>query len=114
MNESEERKLWIQKLELELPNQVFVKTGLNINDTPELTSLVDNDNVNGSDKFFWSKPIDNVDKTKGLSKLTSWKTKGKYVSERLNRVNHSYDKAGPSIRNDILSEISSETKQNAY
>ncbi|XP_052627222.1 uncharacterized protein LOC128133731 [Lactuca sativa] len=68
-----------------VPNQVFVKTGLNKKDTSELTSLVNDDNADDCDEFFWSEPIDNADETKGLFEMTSWKTKGKYVSEPLNR-----------------------------
>ena len=40
--------------------------------------------------------------------MTSWKTKGKYVSEPLNSVDFHYDQAGPSGTKDILSETSSE------
>ena len=89
-------------------NQVFVITGLNKNDTPELMSLVNNDSANGCDEFFLSKPIDNGDETKGLSEMTSWKTKGKYISEPLNRVNPCYDQAGPSGTKDVSSETFSE------
>ena len=40
--------------------------------------------------------------------MTSWKTKGRYVAEPLNFVNHRYEQAGPSGTKDILSDISSE------
>ncbi|KAL7596937.1 hypothetical protein Lser_V15G31429 [Lactuca serriola] len=43
------------------------------------------DNADGCDEFFWSGPIDNSDETRGLSEITSWKTKGKYVSKPLNQ-----------------------------
>ena len=56
-------------------NQVFINNGLDKNQTSELTSLVDDDNADGCDEFFWSGPIDNFDETKGLSEMTSWKPK---------------------------------------
>lgn len=46
-----------------VPNQVFATTGLNKNQTIELTSLVEEDNVNGCDEYFWSAPINNADET---------------------------------------------------
>ena len=79
-----------------VPNQVFVKKGLNKNDTFELTSMVDNDNAKDCDEFFRSQSIDNPDETKGLLEMTSRKTKGKYVLEPLNRVDLCYEKAEPS------------------
>ena len=48
-----------------------------------------------------------MDETKGLSDMTSWKTKGKCVSEPFNRVDFCYDKAGPSGTKDVSSETSS-------
>ncbi|KAI3510498.1 hypothetical protein L1887_17545 [Cichorium endivia] len=71
-------------------NQVFVKPGLNLKDTSELKVLVDNDNSDGCDAFFWSEPIDNLDETKGLSEMTSWKSRGKYISGSLNRKDSFY------------------------
>ncbi|KAI3505861.1 hypothetical protein L1887_28170 [Cichorium endivia] len=70
-----------------VPNQVFVKPGLDSKDVTELKILVDNDNSDVCDAFFWSEPIDNSDETKGLSELTSWKSRGNYISGSLNRKN---------------------------
>ncbi|KAI3700157.1 hypothetical protein L2E82_44776 [Cichorium intybus] len=52
-----------------VPNQVFVKQGRNSKDVTELKVLVDNDNSDGCDTFFWTEPIDNSDETKGKAKL---------------------------------------------
>lgn len=46
---------------------MFVKTRLDKTDTSELTSIVNDDNADGCDKFFCCGPIDNSDETKGLS-----------------------------------------------
>ncbi|KAI3515995.1 hypothetical protein L1887_14902 [Cichorium endivia] len=70
-----------------VPNQVFAKQGLNSKDVTELKVLVDNDNSDGCDAFFWIEPIDNSDETKGLSEMTSWKSRGKYISGSVNRKN---------------------------
>ncbi|KAI3767848.1 hypothetical protein L2E82_18277 [Cichorium intybus] len=70
-----------------VPNQVFVKQGLNTKDVTEVKVLVDNDNSDVCDSFFWSKPIDNSDETKGLSEMTSWKSRGNYISGSLNCKN---------------------------
>ena len=88
-------------------NQVFVKNGLNKNDIVEVTSIVNNDNGDVCEKIFWSGPIDNSDETKGLSEMTSWKTKGKYISEPLNCVDLRYDQVRPSGTKDVPSETSS-------
>ena len=63
------------------------------------------DNAKGYDEQFWLKPID---ETKGLSEMNSWKSKGKYVSKPLNRVNNSYDEAGPGSTKKVSSESSLE------
>ncbi|KAI3740017.1 hypothetical protein L2E82_30433 [Cichorium intybus] len=68
-----------------VPNQVFVKQGMNSQDITKLKVLVDNDNSDGCNAFFWSEPIENSDETKGLSEMTSWKSRGKYISGSLNR-----------------------------
>lgn len=60
------------------PNQVFVKNGQDKDDTPKLT-FVKTDNSNLFKNYFWSKPIDNGDETKGLSEKTSWKTTECYI-----------------------------------
>ena len=71
-------------------------------------SLVDNDNAKGCNKFFWLGRIENADETRGLFEMTSWKTKGKYVSKPLNCVDLCYDKAGHSGNKGVPSETSSE------
>jgi len=63
---------------------VFVKSGLDKIETQNLTSIVSEDNQVVCEAFFWSGPIDNSYKTKGLSEMTSGKVKGQYVSEPLN------------------------------
>ncbi|KAI3700055.1 hypothetical protein L2E82_44670 [Cichorium intybus] len=78
-----------------VPNQVFIKQGLNSKDVIELKVLVDNDNSDDCDAFFWSAPIDNLDETKGLSEMTSWKSRGKYISGSLNRKD-SFSQPGTS------------------
>ena len=77
-------------------NHVFVKIGLNKNDTSYLTSLFYSDNAKGCDEFFQSGPTNNANERKGLSEMTLWKIKTKYVLEPLNRVDLCYDKAGSS------------------
>ena len=67
------------------PNQVYKVTGVTEHQTVELTALVNEDNADGCDEFFWSAPIDNADETVGLSERTSWKVKGRYVAEPLNK-----------------------------
>jgi hypothetical protein len=73
-----------------VPNQVYVQKGLNHTDTHELKSNVDKDNADGCGSF-WTEPIDNTDETRGLSAKTSWRVKGKYVSEPLNNIHAKYD-----------------------
>ena len=60
------------------------------------------------DEYLWSSPIDNADETKGLSKMTSWKKKGRYVAKPLNKVNSRYGKGSPSRMKDIPTKTSSE------
>ena len=57
--------------------------------------MVEDNNKDGCDEFFWLAPIDSEDETKGLSEITSWKTKSRYVAEPLNKVNSSYEKGSP-------------------
>ncbi|XP_052620940.1 uncharacterized protein LOC128126844 [Lactuca sativa] len=59
------------------PNQVYTVKGVTQQQSAELTALVEEDNVDGCDEFFWSTPIDNADETVGLSKKTSWRVKGR-------------------------------------
>ena len=54
-----------------------------------------------------SAPIDNADKTVGLSKKTSWRVKGRYVAEPLNKVNTNYEKGSYSGTKDYLPDNSS-------
>jgi len=49
---------------------------------------VNEDNADGCNEFFWFTPIDNADETIGLSERTSWKTKGRYVPEPLNKLDN--------------------------
>lgn len=56
-----------------VPYQVFATKGLNKNQTSELTSMVEDDNIVGCDEFFWLAPEDNADETKGLSEMIYWK-----------------------------------------
>ena len=69
--------------------------------------MVDDDNKYGCDKFFWYAPIDNVDETKGLSEMTSWKTKSRYVAKPLKRVNLSYEKGSTIGTKNVPSDTSS-------
>jgi hypothetical protein len=66
-----------------------VQKGLNQTDTHELKSIVDQDNADGCGSF-WTEPIDNTDETRGLSAKTSWRVKGKYISEPLNNIHAKY------------------------
>jgi hypothetical protein len=77
-----------------VPNQVYVQKGLNHKDTHELKSIVDQDNADGCGSF-WTDPIDSIDETSGLSAKTSWRVKGKYVSEPLNNIHAKYDGSKP-------------------
>lgn len=70
--------------------------------------LMEDDNADGCDEFFLSAPIDNVDVTKGLSELTSWKAKGRYVVEPLNKVNSTYEKGSLSANKVVPTETSFE------
>ncbi|KAL7585167.1 uncharacterized protein LOC111912704 [Lactuca sativa] len=45
------------------PNQVFKVNGVTKNQTIELKTIVEEDNKDGCDEFFWSAPIDNADET---------------------------------------------------
>ncbi|KAI3510079.1 hypothetical protein L1887_25606 [Cichorium endivia] len=84
-----------------VPNQLFVKPRLNLKDTLELKVLVDNNNSDGCDAFFWSEPIDNADEMKSLSEMTSWSSRGKYISGSLNRKD-SFSQPGTSGTKPIL------------
>ena len=74
-----------------VPNQVYAVTGVTTKQTAELRVLVVNDNAKGGDDYFGSAPINNADKTAGLSEQTSWRVKGRYVVESINKPS-SFDK----------------------
>ena len=85
------------------PNQVYKVTGVTEHQTAELTAIVNEDNADGCDEFFWSAPIDNADETVGLSERTSWKSKGRYVPEPLNKPDN-FDVPSTSGTKDIPQE----------
>ena len=62
--------------------------------------MVDEDNADGCDNFFWPAPIDNADETVGLSEKTSWRVKGRYVAKPLNKPS-SFDKPSTSSTKEI-------------
>ncbi|XP_023755002.1 uncharacterized protein LOC111903469 [Lactuca sativa] len=81
----------------------FALTGVTQKQTLELTTLLNEDNDEGCDEFFWSAPIDNADETVGLSEITSWRVKGRYVAEPLNKPTH-FDVPSTSDTKNFLSE----------
>jgi len=91
----EEKAVGFPKIHI-VSNQVFVKSGLDKNETKPLKSLGSEDNKVVCQDFFWSGPINNSHETKGLSELTSWKVKGKYVSELLNSDSARFNVASTS------------------
>ena len=74
-------------------------------------SMVVLDNAKGCDEFFWLKPIANVDEIKGLSEMTSWKSKVKYVCKPLNHVEFRYDETGLGGTKEVSSETSLEKNE---
>ncbi|XP_052625848.1 uncharacterized protein LOC128132888 [Lactuca sativa] len=56
-----------------------------------------------------SAPIDNADETEGLSEQTSWRVKGRYVVEPINKPS-SFDKPSTSGTKEILEEPKKEPK----
>ena len=66
----EEKAVVYQKVRT-TPNQVYKVTRVTEHQIDELTAIVNEDNVDGCDEFFWSAPIDNADETVGLSERTS-------------------------------------------
>ncbi|XP_052619752.1 uncharacterized protein LOC128126067 [Lactuca sativa] len=85
------------------PNQVFATKGLDKTQNLELMSIVNEDNKESCDDYFWSAPIDNADEMKDLSERTARRVKGRYVAEPLN--NHSsYEKGSPSGTKEDSSE----------
>ena len=85
------------------PNQVFKVNGKNENQTVKLKTIVDEDNKDECDEHFWSVPIDNADKTVGLSERNSWKVKGIYVAKPLNNCSV-VAKGSPSGTKEVRSE----------
>ncbi|KAL7610003.1 hypothetical protein Lser_V15G12622 [Lactuca serriola] len=61
-----EKALVFQKVRT-TPNQVYKVTRVTEHQTAELTAIVNEDNADGCDEFFWSAPIDNANETVGLS-----------------------------------------------
>lgn len=73
-----------QKVQI-VPNQVYTTTGVIQKHTAELTTIVNEENAGDYDNYFWSAPINNTNETIGLSERTSWRVKGRYVAEPLNK-----------------------------
>ncbi|XP_052621986.1 uncharacterized protein LOC128127530 [Lactuca sativa] len=71
--------------------------------TRKLTSVVDKDNTEGCDNYLWSAPIDNADETVGMSERTSWRVKGRYVVEPINKPS-SFDKPSSNGTKEIPNE----------
>ncbi|XP_052627093.1 uncharacterized protein LOC128133623 [Lactuca sativa] len=92
-----------------VPNQVYAAKGVTPRQTAELRVLVEKDNAEGCEDFFWSAPIDNADETIGLSEQTSWRVKGRYVAEPLNKPSSS-DKPSTIETKDIPIEPKEEPK----
>lgn len=99
-----------------MSNQVYVVEGVSRKQTDELNSLVDKDNAEGCGDYFWSAPITNSDETVGLSERTSWRVRGRYVAEPINKP-LSFDKPSSSGTKDIpevskkSSSVSSKTTE---
>ena len=92
-----------------VPHKVYAIEGVTYRQTEELRVLVEKDNAEGCEEFFWSAPIDNADETVGLYEQTSWKVKGRYVVEPLNKPSSS-DKPSTSGTKDIPIEQREEPK----
>ena len=86
---------------------MFIVNGVSKCHTVKLTFVVEANNANVCDEHFWSTPIDNADETVGLSEKTSWRVKGRYVAEPLNKVNTTYEKGSSSGTKDNLTDNSS-------
>ena len=97
-----EKAMVYQKVQT-VPNQVYAVTGVTTKQTAELRILDDKDNAEGCDDYFWSSPIDNADETVGLSEQTSWRVKGRYVVEPINKPS-SFDKPSTSGTKEIPEE----------
>nr|KAJ0193880.1 hypothetical protein LSAT_V11C800452020 [Lactuca sativa] len=79
-----EKALVYQKVQT-VTNQVYDVTGVTQGQTVELRIMVDKDNAEGCKDYFWSAPIDNADETVGLSEKTTWRVKGRYILEPINK-----------------------------
>lgn len=97
-----EKAVVYQKVQT-VPNQVYAVTGVTGKQTVELKILIDKDNAEGCDNYFWFAPIDNADETVGLSEHTSWRVKGRYVVEPINKPSN-FDKPSTSGTKDIPEE----------
>ncbi|XP_052623142.1 uncharacterized protein LOC128128382 [Lactuca sativa] len=97
-----EKAMVYQKVQT-VPNQVYAVTGLTGKQTTELKIMVDKDNAKGCDNYFWYTPIDNADETVGLSEQTSWRVKGRYVADPINKPS-SFDKPSTSRTKEIPEE----------
>ena len=72
--------------------------------------MVNEDNAGGCDDHFWSAPIDNADDNVGLSERTSWRVKGRYVAEPLNKP-ASFNVPSASCTKEIPSKHAKETSK---
>ena len=97
-----EKALVYQKVQT-VPNQVYAVTGVTQRQTAELRIIVDEDNAEGCEDYFWSAPIDNADETVGLSEKTTWRVKGRYIPEPINKPS-SFDIPSTSGTKDVLEE----------
>ncbi|KAL7609655.1 hypothetical protein Lser_V15G12997 [Lactuca serriola] len=79
-----EKAVVYQKVQT-VPNQVYAMTGVTQRQTAELRIIVDEDNAEGCEDYFWSAPIDNADETVGLSDKTTWRVKGRYIPDPINK-----------------------------
>nr|KAJ0200527.1 hypothetical protein LSAT_V11C600321740 [Lactuca sativa] len=73
-----------------MPNQVYAVTGVTQRQTAELRIIVDEDNAEGCEDYFWCAPFDNADETVGLSEKTTWRVKGRYIPEPINKPSSFY------------------------
>nr|KAJ0211572.1 hypothetical protein LSAT_V11C400222650 [Lactuca sativa] len=79
-----EKALVYQKVQT-VPNQVYAVTGVTQRQMAKLRIIVDKDNAEGCEDYFWSAPIDNADETVGVSDKTTWRVKGRYLLEPINK-----------------------------
>nr|KAJ0190459.1 hypothetical protein LSAT_V11C800444910 [Lactuca sativa] len=96
-------KVVVYQKVLTMPNQVYVVTGVTQRQTTELRIIVDEDNVEGCEDYFWSAPIDNADETVGLSNTTTWRVKGRYIPEPIKKPS-SFDIPSSSGTKDVPEE----------